>query len=126
MRWLTRCDSGTGNRNPSLLSVGDRPRGTDVRRSSATPGFTSGAQVKVSHSAVAMTRILTSARSATTGCSSGCSSAPRAACRWRRPEFDAPRGRVARPDALAAAEHSHEYGSPGYGTALRIRREIRA
>jgi farnesyl-diphosphate farnesyltransferase len=31
-----------------------------LRRIEATPGFTSGAQVKVSHAAVAMTRLLTS------------------------------------------------------------------
>ena len=87
-----------------------------LRRIEQTPGFASGAQVKVSHSAVAMTRILTSAsvgndwllQALFNLAARGLPLAPPSQVR-----------RAARPvrrsaDTVSAPEYNHEY-EPGYG-----------
>jgi farnesyl-diphosphate farnesyltransferase len=91
-----------------------------LRRIEATPGFTSGAQVKVSHSAVAMTRLLTSAsvgndwllKQIFNFAARGLPLAPPSQVR-----------RAARPlrrsaEALSAPEYSHEY-EPDYAHNAR-------
>jgi farnesyl-diphosphate farnesyltransferase len=92
-----------------------------LRRIDATPGFSSGAQVKVSHSAVAMTRILTSA-------SVGNDSLLRALFNFAARGLPlAPSSQLRRgarpvrrsPETVSAPEYSHDYESDYAPSARR-------